>query len=80
MIKHMIAIITVLMISVSMNATANNDGGKDKWPNNRTSHRSFKKHGQRFLTNHGIDYKKFRKYQERARRQKNRRGGCNGAH
>jgi hypothetical protein len=76
MIKYMI--ITILMISVSMSATAN-DGGKDKWPNNRTSSRSFKKHGQPFLTNHGLNYKKFRKHQIRAKRQRNNRSGCNGA-
>jgi hypothetical protein len=65
MIKRMIAI-TILMISISMNATAN-DGGKDKWPNSRTSSKSFKKHGQPYLTNKGINYKKMRKAHKRAK-------------
>ena len=78
MIKSMITI-TILMISISINATANNDG-KDKWPNNRKSSRSFKQHNQPFLTEHGLDYKKLRKHQARAKRQISRNGGCNGAH
>ena len=76
MIKHMIVIITLL---ISMSATAN-DGGKDKWPNNRTSSRSFKKHGQHFLTDHGINYKKLRKAHKHAKRRISRKGGCSGAH
>jgi hypothetical protein len=78
MIKYMIIIITILMISVSMSVTAN-DGGKDKWPNNRTSSRSFKKQGQPFLTHSGLNYKKLRKAHKHAQRKKNRRGGCCGA-
>ena len=75
MIKYLIAM-TVLMVTISANASELN-GGNDKWP--KRSARTYKQHGQPFLTNNGVNYKKLSKHQQRAKRKKLRRGPCNGA-
>lgn len=74
MIKLMI---TVLMLSISINVSAND--GRDKWPNNKKTHRSYKQHGQPFLTDSGLDYRRMRKHHKRAQIERARKKVCRGA-
>jgi len=74
MIKHLIAF-TLLIFTFNVSASVT-DGGKDKWPNTK-SNRQYKLHGQPYLTDRGINYRKLRKAHRRAMQRPNR---CRGAY